>query len=64
LLEIEIFRHGENLSSETAGDWRLEAGDWRLKAGGWIFGGIGKLKRLEAGDWIFGTRSCCLDFVV
>jgi hypothetical protein len=50
LLEIEIFRHGENLSSEMAGDWRLKAGDWRLKAGGWIFGGIGKLKWLKAGD--------------
>jgi hypothetical protein len=64
LLEIEIFRHGENLSSETAGDWRLEIEGWRLEIEGWIFGGIRKLKWLKAGDWIFGTRSFCLDFVV
>jgi hypothetical protein len=52
------------LSSETAGDWRLEIEGWRLEIEGWIFGGIRKLKWLKAGDWIFGTRSFCLDFVV
>jgi subtilisin-like proprotein convertase family protein len=44
LLEIEIFRHGENLSSETAGDWRLEIEDWRQETGDWRLDFWGELE--------------------
>jgi hypothetical protein len=51
LLEIEIFRHGENLSSETAGDWRLEIEGWRLEIEGWRLDFWGNWKIEMAESW-------------